>query len=114
MTTDTTHIDQLLYPKLPIGNIGNWQGRHLAAVMSPRGAEKPFVAMLKGWLEYADTHANRNEGSIGEDYVLGPEWETIGRSLVSLLNGETGRLDCGTLDSLIRSSLVAEGFSEEA
>lgn len=86
----------------------------MSAVNYPRGVEKPFIGMLTAWLEYADTHASNNESGIGEDYVLGPEWETIGRSLLSLLNGSTGRLDCGTLDGLIRSTLVAEGFAEDA
>lgn len=113
MTTTTTYINRMFHPEFPAGNMGNWQGRHMSAVTNPRGVEKPFIAMLTGWLEYADTHASRNESGIGEDCVLGPEWEAIGRSLVNLLNGNTGRLDCGTLDGLIRSSLVAEGFSEE-
>lgn len=52
-------------------------------------------------------------GGIGEDYVLGPEWATIGRALLALLNGETGRLDCGTLDGIIRDTLRAEGTEDE-
>lgn len=87
-----------------------WVARHLEALRFPEGPEVPLVALLRGWIDYANTHRNRFECGIGEDGVLGPEWERIGNALLGLLNGETGRLDCGTLDGLIRRTLDAEGF----
>jgi hypothetical protein len=41
--------------------------------------------------------------------VIGDAWEEIGRAILVLLNGETGRLDCGTLDAFIRDTLESEG-----
>ena len=110
-----THLSRLTQPDFPVGNMGDWQGRHMSAVLNPKlHFEAAIVGMVKVWLVYADGHRARYESGIGEDYVLGPEWESIGRSLIGLLNGETGRLDCGTLDGCIRASLVAEGFGENA
>ena len=90
-----------------------WQRRHLEAFEAWRGRSKhesAVAAMVKGWLEYADAHRERFESTIGEDGVLGPEWAAIGRGLLGLLNGETGRFDCGTLDAIIANALAGEGF----
>ncbi len=65
--------------------------------------------MVQGWADYARTHRNRFESTIGEDYVLGPQWQAIGEGLLGLLNGETGALDCGTLDGFIRDTMEAHG-----
>lgn len=91
-----------------------WRGQHSIAMACPReGHESAMVKMLTGWLEYQSAHAERFESGVGDDYVLGPEWEAIGKALRGLLNGETGRLDCGTLDGVILDGLKAEGFEEE-
>ena len=88
-----------------------WAVRHMAAVFKPRdGFESAFGAMLRGWLEYADSHAKACESRIGDDYVLGLEWESIGKALLGLLNGDIGRFDGGTLDHLIRETLKEQGF----
>lgn len=92
---------------------GYWR-RHELAIDHPTGPERPFIGMLRGWLEYADTHRTRFESGIGEDYVLGPEWERIGRGLRAMLNGDLGRrLDCGALDSIILDALKDEGFGDD-
>jgi len=70
--------------------------------------------MLRGWLTYADRHQARYHSGIGADGVLGDEWAALGHAILGLLNGETGRLDCGTLDALIRGTLVAEGFGSDS
>lgn len=94
-------------PKLP----GDWKERHNAATMSlGRPFESAIVHMLEAWARYADDHRARYESPIGEDYVLGPEWRDIGLGIRGLLNGETGRLDCGTLDGFILDTLKAEGI----
>jgi len=87
-----------------------WKKRHLDAIGSPQFGEYPYVTLLKGWLAYADVHKARFESEIGEDYVLGPQWEAIGDSLRGVLNGETGRLDCGTLDGLILGVMKDAGI----
>jgi hypothetical protein len=93
-----------------ISDMGGWKGRHRMAILAPVGPERSIVGLLKGWIDYTNQHAARYESGIGDDGVLGPEWESIGRGILGLLNGESGRLDCGTLDSLIRNVLSSEGF----
>lgn len=100
-------------PKL--ANMGGWQDRHNAAVSSAiHGAnvplESPLARMLESWAEYAKGHKARFESTIGEDYVLGPQWQAIGEGIRGLLNGETGRLDCGTLDGFILDTLSENGI----
>ena len=69
--------------------------------------------MAKGFAQYAETHQRQFESTIGEDYVLGPEWAQIGKGILGLLNGETCRLDCGTVDGFIRDTFTANGFNDE-
>lgn len=104
--------------KMP--DTGGWQGRHLAALLPcvvgmaplPRPSlEASMVAMLDAWAGYADAHRQRFESGIGDDGVLGPEWEKIGHSILRLLNGDCGRLDCGTIGGFIRDTLTAEGMN---
>lgn len=94
-------------------NMGNWKDRHKAAILAPVGFERAIVGGLRAWIDYAAEHAARYGSGIGEDYILGPFWEDWGRCLLGLLDGETGRLDCGTLDAIIRESLMSQGFEEE-
>jgi hypothetical protein len=85
-----------------------WQYQHQDAMLSPNAREKPVVDMVRSWIDYRKQHKARYDSDILEDYVLGPEWRAIGNALLGLLNGETGRLDCGTLDSLIRMELTPD------
>ena len=92
----------------------DWLARHLGAVITPcTELEKAFVELLSGWLRYADAHQAAYESGIGADYILGPAWTQIGNALVTLLNGDLGRLDGGTLDGLLRCTLTAEEFDGE-
>lgn len=103
-------------PKLP--NTNGWQDQHNEAIneaiTDPRRAfETPIVHMLKGWAKYAAQHYARYQSPIGSDYVLGPAWRNIGLGIRALLNGECGRLDCGTLDAFIVDTLHANGMDDE-
>lgn len=104
----------------PEGN--GWGERHASALnavatvesSSPaRLHEAGIVQMLKGWALYADAHYNQFESLIGHDYVLGPAWLEMGKSLRTLLNGEMGRLDGGMTDGLILDLLKHNGFETE-
>lgn len=114
-----TYTQKFLYPtfanssgrKMP--DTGGWQARHWTALLHPQGAEIPLVNLIGAWALYADEHKRRYEAGIRQDYVLGPEWANIGKALRGLLNGEAGRLDCGTLDGFINDALIAEGYGEE-
>lgn len=70
-----------------------------------------IVDLLKAWAKYADAYANEFDGSrIGDDGVLGDEWQDIGKAILGLLNGPTGALDCGTVDRLVRKIATAYGL----
>lgn len=111
MTTHLTRIHDL--PKHAEHDTTGWSTRHLAALNAPRDAEVAIVGLLEAWLIYADRHQDRYMSDIGEDGVLGPEWAKVGSALLALLNGELGRLDGGTLDTLIRDTLVLEGYNPD-
>ncbi|MGE3279717.1 MAG: hypothetical protein AB7H90_03335 [Alphaproteobacteria bacterium] len=98
-----------------------WKERHNLAVRQSRmmtSAEKleletQIARAIHAWVYYAEAHRKRFESPIGEDYVLGPAWARWGFALHELLNGETGRLDCGTLSSIINDNLAEQGFKPE-
>jgi hypothetical protein len=70
--------------------------------------------MVIGWLEYAEAHKIRYGTKVGEDCVIGAEWEVIGDALKGLLGGDCGaRFDCGTLARFIRSTMILNGCCEE-
>jgi hypothetical protein len=91
-------------------NDNGWQDRHMRALGVPQGFEAGIVGMIESWARYADQHRARYETPIGDDYVLGPAWRDLGLSIRALLDGETGRLDCGTLSGFIHDTLASEGF----
>jgi predicted RNA methylase len=87
---------------------------HAAAIANPAaGFERPVVAMVKALAEYADAHRQRYGDPIRQDYILGEYWHMLGEALIGLLNGETGRLDCGTLDRTIRDLIDSSAGPEE-
>ncbi len=109
----TKYLDRLTAtPKGPSDN--GWIERHQEAVLCPRpDYEQALVEMLSSWLRYADAVTNCWESGIGQDGVLGTEWAAIGSGLRGLLNGEIGRLDGGTVDSILVNALTDEGFDPD-
>lgn len=84
-------------------NLDGWKASHFAALSQPRpGFEAAISGGFYAWAAYADGHRARYDAPIGDDGVLGPQWAAWGSALIGLLNGETGRLDCGWLDGEIR------------
>ena len=97
-----------------LSNSSGWQTRHFSAITAPKSEfEKAFVEMLTGWLRYADSHAQQYESGIGEDGVLGVHWAQIGAGLRGLLNGELGRFDGGTLDSVLAGTLEEQNLDPD-
>lgn len=94
-------------------NDTGWQTRHLSALDSPKGFEIAIVRLIEAWAHYADAHHRRYESKLGNDSYLGPIWNDLGKSIHDLLDGETGRLDCGTLSSFIHNTRLYEGFRDE-
>jgi len=90
-----------------------WGIRHVATWNSPLSAEVGIVHLIEGAATYADVHRERYESKVGDDGILGPAWEAIVRSCLTMLNGELGRLDGGTLDKLLRDMLREEGIEPD-
>jgi hypothetical protein len=67
--------------------------------------------MCQALEEYAFCHLTTYGSPIGDDGVLGKEWEHIARAVIGLLNGDCGRLDCGTIDAAIRDLGKAAGVN---
>lgn len=101
------------YPEWAIQ--AHWQAIGSALYTSGSGYGSPFeraiVSMLDGWLQYADAHLYSYGTHIGDDGLLGREWEEIGDSLRRLLNGQCGRLICGALDSIILEAMKESGIN---
>jgi hypothetical protein len=93
-----------------------WTVRHNQALSGPfaNPHERAIVGLLRGWLDYRNACIYAYEAGPGSDGVLGEPWADIGVSIIKLLNGETGRLDCGTIDGAVRRILKAEGFERQA
>lgn len=87
-----------------------WAVRHNDALVSPKGFERDLIAMMHALDNYAYQHKIRYESAIGEDYMIGDAWTNIAKGLLMLLNGETGRLDCGTCDAFIRNMATEHGI----
>ena len=113
MTTQTKNTvnnppSMLVEPRPGRGN--QWRGRHNYAVATLKNPESAIMDMLYGWSEYATKHRTRYESIIGDDYVLGPAWQSIGENLRTLLNGELGGLDGGTVDGYIIGTMEYHGI----
>lgn len=81
---------------------------------NPRpGFERGIVGLIRSLAELAKAHHDRYGVFISEDGYLGDEWAQILSSAHALLNGETGRLDCGTLSQQIED-LRTSGGSPDA
>ena len=91
----------------------NWATAHLLAWRGPGENEGPLRDMIQGWVMYAHRHQARYGSLVGDDGVLGPEWASIGNALRGLLNGETGRFNCGTLDRLLLDVATDNGVNLE-
>lgn len=87
---------------------------HLEAMRNPApGFERALVTMLRGAAEYAETHRQRYESPLSCDGFIGEAWHTLGQAVLDLLNGETGHLDCATVDGHLRALFDGgEGLSE--
>lgn len=80
-----------------------------ADTLTHQGAVRHLIVGLLG---YAHAHKSRYESAIGDDYILGPCWLKIADGLLGLLNGETGNLDCGTMDAAIRNAAITAVFKD--
>lgn len=75
-----------------------------------RDHEKALRMMIEGLSLYLESHRNTYDSPVGDDYVLGPHATDIANGLLGLLNGETGRIDCGKMDAWIRKIALQAGL----
>lgn len=96
-------------------SVGNnqWGKRHANAFCLPKAGEWGIVSFFWALADYADDYQDRFDGPVGNDGVLGESWLKIMREVRNLLNGDLGRLDGGTLDSLLFAMGREAGFTEE-
>ena len=115
MTTHTQRIkDMLTQTEHKDFKGSGWGKRHVSAWVMPRKAyEASIVAIVTALATYADAHREAYDAPLGEDAILGEAWANMVRSARVLLNGECGRLDCGTLDGLLLGMLEAEGLESD-
>ena len=74
---------------------------HAAACGMPREYwERPIVSMIQGVASYVGQVAD-NGYEVASDYVLGVGVGHLLHGIKILLDGDTGRLDCGTLLSAL-------------
>jgi hypothetical protein len=95
------------------GIIGEELARVRARENDPASAHWAFLRLVTALADYSDAHRERFESSMGDDGFLGPAWLDILKGTRTLLNGETGRLDCGTVDSMLVRMAEAAGYEEE-
>ena len=86
----------------------NWAYRHNKAVACPTKAEKGILDACSALEAMAGSHA-----AISQDGVLGDCWLKILHGVRGMLNGETGRLDCGTVDGWLVRLALEHGFTDE-
>jgi len=91
---------------------GSWIDMHARALSVPRGPETPIVGFRNALHRYAEYHKDRYETPIGADGVLGPAFLDMAKAFIRLLDGETGRLDCGTLWGETDELLKRHGFEK--
>jgi hypothetical protein len=72
--------------------------------------DSPIGAILKNLAVYADSHHQQYGSRLADDYILGVSWRRCLSGVRELLNGETGRLDCGDVDRAILAMYTAAGF----
>lgn len=87
--------------------------RHRRAMAHPMpGQEMGLVGLIAGLAEYARGYETSQGTKIGNDVVLGKAWAEVLRGTRALLNGESGRLDCGFLDGAICNLYREAGFDD--
>lgn len=112
--TKMEYIDESLEEVFDKQTAGHkWGERHVRLFQAPVKKEaRALVHLITGLALYADAHEAAYESGIGEDAVLGEHWADIAEGIRGLLNGETGGLDAGTLNSLLGRMLRSENFED--
>lgn len=104
-----------------------WGARHVRVVsnflvrgpgsplglVAPSGYEGAILTMLYGLAQYADAVRASGNDPVGHDHVLGEYWKDSLHAVGGLLDGDTGRLDAGTVSATIGALAAREGFNPD-
>lgn len=92
-----------------------WGERHARAFANPNTVERGIVHLILALATYADGYsATCGEGDgIGTDGYANVYFADMLKAVRGLLSMETGRLDCGTLDSMLYAIGKAAGFTQD-
>ena len=83
------------------------KARHANALLYPVIPEERSLSILFTELgRLSDRHKN--------DSVMVPAIESLGSAIITLLNGEVGRIDQGSLDKQVRDTVVRAGGRGDA
>jgi hypothetical protein len=80
---------------------------------SPVNGGAAVAQVILAAASYADAHQNKHETPVGHDYVLGEGFASILQGARTLLNGDMGNLDCGTLDAMILDIASVNGIDPD-
>lgn len=75
------------------------------------GFEQAIASMITGLIAYREVYAARYKVEVSSDVCLAEDWLAIARGIIGLLDGDTDRFDCPTLDGLIRATAEQAGFT---
>lgn len=92
---------------------GDWGARHAAAWTAPTGTGAAIVEVVQSLAKYADAHKARFGSTVGQDAVIGDGWKNIAQGVLTLLNGDLGGLDGGTMDSIVRDMMTASNVDPD-
>jgi len=110
----TALMDSIQETTTQIGAPAAWAERHLAGWRSPVGFEVALKYMVLALDQYGSEMRRQFGREVGNDGVLGPAYRDIVEAVLTLLNGDLGRLDGGTLDKLVRAIAHENGIELDA
>lgn len=89
---------------------------HNDAVANPHGVEKAILGILTSIHDYCRSYRYRCDyQNVGDDSILGDEGiKPMLKAVQVLLNGPTGRLDCGTIDTVLFDIARENGIDLES
>jgi hypothetical protein len=93
-------------------NDTGWKDRHNAALTYPVGMERPIMALIDGIHAYCVEYELAGN-DLPMDYVLGSGIGQLCDGVAALLDGPTGRLDCGTVSQYLYDLACSVGYDME-
>jgi hypothetical protein len=97
-------------PDMPIDTLQAWENRHNQAVTCPTPGEAVIIAMIQAVALYIRQQEEGTDDLPWYDYVLSVGVGEMIGGIRTLLNGDLGRLDGGTLDAVLWSLAERASF----